>query len=171
MGEASVPTEHSQASPTPWVPPPHVDQGGTGDPVRTAPQGSPAPVGLTAATAVGAGTAAEGIPRFTPETVKGRKAFAALARNGRRVRRGTITVTWVRGDPAEPPRVAYAVGRRAGGAVVRNRIRRRLRAVVRDVSNELRPGSYLIGAGREAATVPYGELRATVSEALRGVVR
>ena len=37
-----------------------------------------------------------------------------------------------RGRNPEPPRVAYAVGRRAGGAVERNRIRRRLRHVVRD---------------------------------------
>ncbi|MDQ3980072.1 MAG: ribonuclease P protein component [Actinomycetota bacterium] len=87
------------------------------------------------------------------------------------MRRGTITVTWVPGDPAEPPRVAYAVGRRAGGAVVRNRIRRRLRAVIRDLSSELAPGSYLVGAGGQAASLSYGELRATVSEALRAVVR
>ena len=87
------------------------------------------------------------------------------------MRRGTITVTWVAGDPAEPPRVAYAVGRRAGGAVVRNRIRRRLRAVLRELSDELVPGAYLVGAGAEAASLSYGELRATVSEALRAVVR
>ncbi len=85
------------------------------------------------------------------------------------MRRGTITVTWVPGDPAEPTRVAYAVGRRAGGAVVRNRIRRRLRAIIREVGAELVPGAYLVGAGADAATLPYGELRTTVSEALRAV--
>ncbi len=87
------------------------------------------------------------------------------------MRRGTITVTWVAGDPDEPPRVAYAVGRRAGGAVVRNRIRRRLRAIVREVHGEMAPGAYLIGAGPEAARLPYGELRATMTEALRAVTR
>jgi ribonuclease P protein component len=54
--------------------------------------------------------------------------------------------------------------------VTRNRIRRRLRAIIREVSAELVPGSYLVGAGAEAATLPYGELRATVSEALRAVI-
>ncbi|MFN2503335.1 MAG: ribonuclease P protein component [Acidimicrobiales bacterium] len=101
----------------------------------------------------------------------GRTAFADLQRRGRRVRRGTITVTWLAGDPAEPPRVAYAVGRRAGNAVTRNRIRRRLRAVVREAGSELAPGAYLIGAGAEAASLSYGELRATVNQALRTVVR
>ena len=67
------------------------------------------------------------------------------------------------------PRVAYAVGRRAGGAVVRNRIRRRLRAIVREagLAGALVPGNYLIGAGAPAATLPYRELRTTVMEALR----
>jgi ribonuclease P protein component len=55
--------------------------------------------------------------------------------------------------------------------VVRNRIRRRLRSVIREVGAELVPGSYLIGAGAEAATLPYGELRTTVTEALRAVSR
>ncbi len=59
------------------------------------------------------------------------------------------------------------MGRRAGGAVVRNRIRRRLRSIVREA--ELAPGSYLIGAGPEAATLPYDELRRSVTEALRAV--
>jgi ribonuclease P protein component len=77
----------------------------------------------------------------------------------------------VAGNPAEPPRVAYAVGRRAGGAVVRNRIRRRLRAAVRDVHAELVPGAYLIGAGAEAATLPYQQLKAMMTEALRAVTR
>lgn len=50
-----------------------------------------------------------------------------------------------------PPRVAYAVGRRSGGAVERNRIRRRLRHVVADHAPRLRPDyQYLIGAGPEA---------------------
>ncbi len=155
MGEASVPAQQPQASQAPRVPSPHVDPRRSGDRGRPAPEGPAPTVRLTG----------------SPRPVKGRRAFAALAQSRRRVRRGTITVTWVPGDPAEPPRVAYAVGRRAGGAVVRNRIRRRLRAVIRDLSSELAPGSYLVGAGGQAASLSYGELRATVSEALRAVVR
>jgi ribonuclease P protein component len=82
------------------------------------------------------------------------------------VRRGPITVTWLAGDPAEPPRVAYAIGRRAGGAVVRNRIRRRLRSIMQELRAQLRPGAYLVGAATGAASLSYGDLRATVCEAL-----
>ncbi|MEW6153604.1 MAG: ribonuclease P protein component [Actinomycetota bacterium] len=90
-----------------------------------------------------------------------------LRRKGRRVRRGPVTVTWVAGDPGSSPRVAYAVGRQVGGAVVRNRLRRRLREIIRQASADLSPGDYLVGAGPAAAAISYGELRATVTEALR----
>ncbi|HEX3424718.1 MAG TPA: ribonuclease P protein component [Acidimicrobiales bacterium] len=103
--------------------------------------------------------------------VRDRATFEALRRTGRRVKRGPITVTWVAGDPAEPPRVAYAIGRRAGGAVVRNRIRRRLRAITREVGAQLRPGAYLFGATAAAASLPYGDLRATVCQALGALHR
>ncbi len=44
--------------------------------------------------------------------------------------------------------MAYAIGRQAGGAVQRNRIRRRLRHVVSEHAGELRPDhQYLVGAG------------------------
>lgn len=77
-------------------------------------------------------------------------------------------MTWAAGDPSEPQvAVAYAISRRAGGAVVRNRIRRRLRAVVRELGTDLPAGTYLLSAGSEAATLPYVELRATVSEAVQ----
>ena len=67
-----------------------------------------------------------------------------------------------------PPRVAYAVGRHVGGAVARNRLRRRLRAVVRDEAVALDAGrAYLIGAAPAALRAPYRELRTTFRAILR----
>ena len=58
-----------------------------------------------------------------------------------------------------PPRVAYAIGRRTGGAVERNRIRRRLRHVVMHHATRLRPDhQYLIGAGTQALRLTPAEL-------------
>jgi ribonuclease P protein component len=65
--------------------------------------------------------------------------------------------------------VAYAIGRRVGGAVVRNRLRRRLRAIVAELAPELVPGAYLVGAAPEAASLSFGELKAIVSHALKAV--
>jgi len=76
------------------------------------------------------------------------------------------------GSAARPPegvRVAYAIGRPVGGAVLRNRVRRRLRAVVAELDRAdgvLEPGAYLIGAGPEAAEVPFDALRGDLRRAV-----
>ena len=75
-------------------------------------------------------------------------------------------------DGSTPPRVAYSVGRRVGPAVVRNRVRRRLRAIVaeaarRDSVLPPGPGAYLISVRPEAAELPYAALEAAVHGALR----
>ena len=98
--------------------------------------------------------------------IRDRATFVALRRSDRRVRRGPITVTWAPGDPAEPPRVAYAIGKQVGGATVRNRVRRRLREIVRNLERPLGPGAWLIGATPEVAKLSYGELKAAVAEAV-----
>jgi ribonuclease P protein component len=56
------------------------------------------------------------------------------------------------------------VGRKAGNAVVRNRIRRRLRAAVAQASDSLTPGAaYLVGGTREVATMSFDELCTTIA--------
>lgn len=79
---------------------------------------------------------------------------------------GHLTLTFVPGAPGDPPRVAYAIGRTVGGAVVRNRLRRRLRSVVSELDPVLQPGAYLISAAPRAASLSFEELRTTVAEAL-----
>lgn len=44
------------------------------------------------------------------------------------------------------PHVGYAIGRSFGGAVERNRMRRRLRVLLGARSDRLRPGLYMVGA-------------------------
>jgi ribonuclease P protein component len=150
--EAHIPAQREEAGQAPRVPSSDVDQGRPGHPVGPPAQGPSQPHGLI-------------------WSIRDRATFDALRQRGRRVRRGPITVTWVEGDPAEPPRVAYAIGRRAGGAVVRNRIRRRLRAITREVRAQLHPGAYLFGATAAAASLSYGDLRATVCQALGALHR
>lgn len=101
-----------------------------------------------------------------------RRTFGRLRRRGTRVTVGGVSVVWVAptGDAAETrPRVAFAVGRQAGGAVLRNRVRRRLRACLAQLAaaGELPPGAYLVRAGAEAATTPFPQLCATVGAAVQ----
>lgn len=72
----------------------------------------------------------------------------------------------VRTAPGEPC-VAYAVGRSVGNAVERNRLRRRLRAVVRGHAALLQPDTaYLLSAGPRAAAMTAADLTAAVVELL-----
>jgi ribonuclease P protein component len=69
--------------------------------------------------------------------------------------------------PTTPPRIAFAVGRTVGNAVVRNRVRRRLRAAVREHHAQLQPGwGYLVRAAPRAAGDTYRELFDALGAAL-----
>jgi ribonuclease P protein component len=81
-----------------------------------------------------------------------------------------VAVTFLPADDGYP-RVAFAVGRRVGGAVERNRLRRRLRAIVSEAAPGLRPGAYLVAAGPDAASLPHPELQAAVIDALEVAAR
>jgi ribonuclease P protein component len=56
-------------------------------------------------------------------------------------------------------RAGLVTSSRLGGAVVRNRVRRRMREIVRQHQHKLRQGVwFVIIARHEAATATYGEL-------------
>jgi ribonuclease P protein component len=75
-------------------------------------------------------------------------------------------VTYLPAD-AGPPRLAYALGRKFGPAVVRNRVRRRLRAAAQDLAagGGLASGAYLVTASPRATDVPYATLRGDLEAA------
>ena len=143
MGEAHVPTQQPQASQEPRLPAPHVDPGGPSGAQGQAAEGPAPAVGLTWA-------------------VRDRGTFARFRASRTRTTAGPITVTFVPDEVVARPRVAYSVGRKVGTAVVRNQLRRRLRAIVADRAAHLAPGAYLISAGPRAAGLSFGDLRSTV---------
>ncbi len=97
-----------------------------------------------------------------------RTTFVALAASRRQSRSGPVTVHFLPpDDDREEVLVAYAVGRHVGGAVDRNRWRRRLRAIAAEISPELAFGTYLIGLGRGVAVIDFDELRGRVIETMR----
>ena len=99
----------------------------------------------------------------TVARLRGRRAFAQLATHGRTVRSGPLRVRFVAG-PAVPT-VGYAIGKKYGRAVDRNRIRRRLRAAVMHSTTPLTSGFYVISADPAAASVPFKDLVASVEGA------
>ena len=95
--------------------------------------------------------------------IRERSEFARLSSEGRRARAGVLWCTFILDPPgtATPPRVAFALGRALGPAVVRNRVRRRLRDMLRRAScaSTLAPGWYLFGASPAAAGQSFTELQ------------
>jgi ribonuclease P protein component len=152
MGEANLSAQEAQANADARVPGPDVDAGWSS--------------GAQSAAAEGPSQAERLIWR-----IRDRATFDALA-SGRRRRRGPISMTFLPGDPTIPPRVAYAVGKRVGPAVVRNRVRRRMRAATRAHRDALAPGGvYLFGAAPAAATAAYAEIDTAMAQLLAGTGR
>ena len=69
--------------------------------------------------------------------------------------------------------MAFALGRALGPAVVRNRVRRRLRVALAAASAEgrLPAGLYLVGARPAAATRSFAELTFDLTQLLAQVAR
>ena len=101
------------------------------------------------------------------ERIRSRYTFQVLRRSGSRGRSGPITVTFVQQTSWSKPQVAYALGRKLGGAVVRNRLRRRLRAIVDEQADTLLPGAYLVSTGPGGTGLPFNELRMAMGRAMQ----
>lgn len=85
------------------------------------------------------------------ERLRRRADFKAVA-GGRRIsRRGFVLQALSAPGEPRPPRVGYTVTRKIGNAVVRNRIRRRLRAAVAANGRHLESATDYVLVGRRAA--------------------
>lgn len=102
-----------------------------------------------------------------PGRVSARRQFALLARPLARGQSGPLRVSYAQDPDAEPQvAVAFAIGRKVGNAVARNRIRRRLRVLVDKSSPPLAPGLYLIRCGFETESLSYEQLQHHLQRAL-----
>ncbi|MFB9251202.1 ribonuclease P protein component [Sphaerisporangium melleum] len=98
--------------------------------------------------------------------------FASAIRKGRRAGRPTLVAHYSdRGDPSDPPRVGFVVSKAVGGAVVRNRVKRRLRDLMRHRLHALPRGSLLVvRANPQAASARSDQLAAELDVALDRLV-
>jgi ribonuclease P protein component len=72
--------------------------------------------------------------------------FAAAVRGGRRAGRGTVVVHLLTDEPAQASeaRAGFVVSKAVGNAVTRNKVRRRLRHLVRERLATLPDGTLLV---------------------------
>jgi ribonuclease P protein component len=99
------------------------------------------------------------------ERLRRRAAFKAVA-GGRRVASPGFVLQALKsgGEPGaasaeRPPRIGFTVTRKIGNAVVRNRIRRRLKAAVREAASHAEAATdYVVVARRGALTLHFRRL-------------
>ncbi|MCO5073884.1 MAG: ribonuclease P protein component [Rhizobiaceae bacterium] len=99
----------------------------------------------------------------------GTRAEFLAARNGEK-RRGRLFLLEVLDRHEEGgPRVGYTVTKKVGNAVVRNRVRRRLREAVRlHAAADMVPGTdYVIVGRREIVSAPFADIAAELSRRIR----
>lgn len=103
--------------------------------------------------------------------------FNAVMRSGRRSGRGALGVVYLAPRPTseaepDPPRVGFIVSKAIGGAVVRNRVQRRLRHMMRPRLVDLPNGSLLVVRAKPSATTARAEeLDAQLESAIASVMR
>jgi len=94
--------------------------------------------------------------------------FQQVYQQGRRQFTGNMTVFFLRRQSAAEngPRVGFTVGKVLGGAVERNRIKRRMREAVRRSPAACGPVDIVFHPRKSVLTMPFAEL---VSEVARGL--
>lgn len=103
-----------------------------------------------------------------PERLLKRADFLAARRGEKRRGRLFLVEVLERGD-AGPARVGYTVTKKVGNAVVRNRVRRRLKEAVRiHAARDMAQGNDYVIVGREdVLAAPFEQLKAELSRRLR----
>ena len=106
-------------------------------------------------------------------TLKKRRDFLALRQAPKTGAPAFLLAGQASSEAGSGARVGYTVTKKLGGAVVRNRIRRRLRAAAREVFPQFaRPGTdYVLIARSAAETRPYQAILDDMKRALLRLAR
>ncbi|QNT78780.1 ribonuclease P protein component [Entomobacter blattae] len=104
-----------------------------------------------------------------PEHLKERKDFLKVAAAGKKISRPGLVLQALEKRESSQIRVGFTVTKKIGKAVIRNRVKRRLRAVVRDIlAQQAICGGDLVLIGRAATRLrPYNDLRHDFLQALK----
>ena len=108
--------------------------------------------------------------RATVETLLKRRDFVRVQNASRKRRGKRLVILKDRSISPERLRVGYTVSKRVGNAVVRNRVKRRLKEIVRALGALLEPGwDYVVIARPQAASADYRSLLKDFECQLRGL--
>lgn len=165
MNETYLPAERAQTRQDARIPEADVDQGRPCRDPGAPGEGTSAPVGVTE-DAVPAAPAGAGVG-----PIRSKRTFDALRHSPNRGRQGPISVSFVEHSSWSRSQVAYAIGRRVGTAVVRNRLRRRMRAIMVEHAPRRPIGAYVVRAGTDSPQLSFDELKVAMSRAVEKATR
>ena len=104
-----------------------------------------------------------------PVRLKKRRQFLRATHNGKKFVASTMVLQAVKQDEFDGVRLGFTVTKKMGNAVVRNRIRRRLRAVAQSVfsSQALLGYDYVLVSRKTAFDAPFEVLNKDLSYLMR----
>ena len=165
MDEAHLPAQRTQTSEDPRLPQADVNQGrASRDPVAPG-EGTPTTVGVIA----GPRAIRSSVVGIGP--IRSRRTFEALRHTPFRGRSGPLTVSFLEQKTWSKTEVAYAINRRTGNAVARNRLRRRMRAIMAEEAPNHPVGAYVVSTGPTGPMLDFDELKVAMSQALERATR
>jgi ribonuclease P protein component len=98
--------------------------------------------------------------------------FQVVYKQGRKHFSGNMTAFYRENQVTAAPRVGFTVGKVLGGAVDRNRIRRRMRSAVRNHLSELvRPLDVVLHPRKSVLTLEFSQLDAEIMQVFAAVQR
>jgi ribonuclease P protein component len=112
------------------------------------------------------------MPTIFPKTIKKRIDFLKVSKNGKKIfTKGFILQKYKRNMDSEKEtiRVGFTITKKIGGAVVRNKIKRRFRAIMREIfAKYLKKNyDYVIIANKKSLIMDYKELKSDVIKTVK----
>jgi ribonuclease P protein component len=160
MDETDLPAERAQTRQDPRFSQADVDQSRSRrDPVPSG-EGTPPAFGVRMATTSGV-NAATGLG-----SIRARRTFEALRTTPYRGRSGPLSVSFIEQPNCSRAELAFSINRRVGTAVVRNRLRRRLRAIAGEQVTSWPAGAYVVRSGPGGPGLSFDELKAATVRAV-----
>jgi len=150
LRETHLSTKYSASVKKAWISEPHEHSRWSSHPQIPSGQGPSSAVGLIG-------------------HISQRATFARLSNEGTYVRSDALWCRFVVDPNLSIPHMGYAIGRQIGGAVVRNRLRRRLRAIMKTHATDMSPGWYLIGVSEAVRTFGFAQLVSNATRLIRAI--
>ena len=102
--------------------------------------------------------------------IKSRKDFIRIQRNGKKVVSSCLIVQHLKSiDDENPTRFGFTASKKVGGAVLRNKAKRRMRSLVNELKNIFKPHGhdYVLIARKQVLNQDYNKIKDELKNSIR----